>query len=40
MTQGKIERYFQSMKYVILLDIYNSPEELKARIGEWVDYYR
>jgi len=39
MIQGKIERYFQSMKNVILLDIYYSPEELKARIGEWVDYY-
>lgn len=39
MTQGKIERYFRSMKNVILLDIYYSPEELKARIGEWVDYY-
>jgi len=27
------------MKNVVLLDIYYSPEELKARIGKWVDYY-
>ena len=39
MTQGKIERYFRSMKNIVLLDIYFSPEELKAKIGEWVDYY-
>ena len=39
MTQGKIERYFRSMKNLILLDLYYSPEELRTRIGEWVDYY-
>lgn len=39
MTQGKIERYFRSMKNLILLDVYYSPEELTERIGEWVDYY-
>jgi putative transposase len=39
MTQGKIERYFRSMKNLILLDIYFSPEDLRSRIGEWVDYY-
>ena len=39
MTQGKIERYFRSMKNLILLDIYYSPEVLRTRIGEWVDYY-
>jgi len=39
MTQGKIERYFRSMKNLILLDIYYSPEELRSRICEWVDYY-
>jgi transposase-like protein len=39
MTQGKIERYFRSMKNLILLDLYYSPEELRARIGEWVNYY-
>ena len=39
MTQGKIERYFRSMKNLILLDLYYSPKELEVRIGEWVDYY-
>jgi alpha-L-fucosidase len=39
MTQGKIERYFRSMKNLILLDLYYSPEELRTRICEWVDYY-
>jgi putative transposase len=39
MTQGKIERYFRSMKNLILLDLYYSPSELTGRIGEWVDYY-
>jgi putative transposase len=39
MTQGKIERYHRSMKNLILLDVYYSPEELTERIGEWVNYY-
>jgi transposase InsO family protein len=39
MTQGKIERYHRSMKNLILLDLYYSPEELSKRIGEWVGYY-
>jgi putative transposase len=39
MAQGKIERYFQSMKNLILLDLYDSPTELAERIGEWVEYY-
>lgn len=39
MTQGKIERYHRSMKNLILLDIYYSPEELTERIGQWVNYY-
>jgi putative transposase len=39
MTQGKIERYFRSMKNLILLDLYYSPSELTGRIREWVDYY-
>lgn len=38
-TQGKIERYHRSMKNIILLDNYYLPQELEARIGEWVDYY-
>ena len=38
-TQGKIERYFRSMKNRILLDLYYSPSELTGRIKEWVDSY-
>jgi len=36
-TQGKIERYHRSMKNVILLEHYYSPEELKTRIGASAD---
>jgi len=39
MTQGKIERYHRSMKNIILLEHYYSPEELTERIGAFVDYY-
>lgn len=39
MTQGKIERYHRSMKNLVLLDLYYSPEELTERISQWVDYY-
>jgi transposase InsO family protein len=39
MTQGKIERYHRSMKNIILLEHYYSPEELKTRIGAFVNYY-
>jgi transposase InsO family protein len=38
-TQGKIERYHRSMKNVIKLELYYSPEELKYRLKEFVDYY-
>ena len=38
-TQGKIERYHRSMKNVIKLEHYYSPEELKYRLSEFVDYY-
>jgi len=38
-TQGKIERYHRSMKNVIKLDIYFSPEELERKITEFVFYY-
>ncbi len=27
------------VKNLILLDVYYSPEELRSRICEWVDYY-
>jgi putative transposase len=39
MTQGKIERYHRSMKNVIRLDHYYSPEQLEREIGAFVDYY-
>jgi transposase InsO family protein/transposase-like protein len=39
MTQGKIERYHRSMKSVIRLDNYYSPEALKREIASFVSYY-
>jgi putative transposase len=39
MTQGKIERYHRSMKSVITLDNYYSPEALEREIAAFVDYY-
>lgn len=39
MTQGKIERYHRSMKNVLLLERYYSPDELRTRLTEWVAYY-
>ena len=38
-TQGKIERYHRSMKNIIHLDNYYLPQELEARIAEWMEYY-
>jgi transposase InsO family protein len=38
-TQGKIERYHRSMKNLILLDNYYTPEQLNYQIGLWVEYY-
>lgn len=38
-TQGKIERYHRSMKNIVKLEHYYLPEELKARIEEFVAYY-
>jgi putative transposase len=38
-TQGKIERYHRSMKNVIKLDNYYSPEELERNLSEFIDYY-
>jgi len=38
-TQGKIERYHRTMKNVVKLDNYFFPEELKARLEAFVDYY-
>jgi putative transposase len=39
MTQGKIERYHRSMKNVLLLDNYYSPDDLKAQIEVFVEHY-
>ena len=39
MTQGKVERYHRSMKNVLLLDNYYSPDDLIAEIGKFVDHY-
>jgi len=38
-TQGKIERYHRTMKNVIKLDNYYSPEDLIRAITEFVQYY-
>jgi transposase InsO family protein len=38
-TQGKIERYHRSIKNVVKLENYYSPEELKHRLAEFVEYY-
>ena len=38
-TQGKIERYHRSMKNVIKLDNYYSPEDLYKAVASFVDYY-
>ncbi len=39
MTQGKIERYHRSMKNIIKLVNYYSPEELNDEISKFVEYY-
>ena len=38
-TQGKIERYHRSIKSVVNLEHYYSPEQLKVAIEHYVDYY-
>ena len=38
-TQGKIERYHRSLKNLVLLEHYYSPEELKLAIGSFVKHY-
>ena len=38
-TQGKIERYHRTMKNVVRLDNYYSPEDLIKAIEEFVNYY-
>ena len=38
-TQGKIERYHRSMKNVVKLENYYTPEQLKYRLEQFVEYY-
>ena len=38
-TQGKIERWHQTLKNRILLQNYFFPGDLKAQIGTFIDYY-
>jgi len=39
MTQGKIERYHRSMKNILLLENYFSPDELADQIDLFIEYY-
>ena len=38
-TQGKIERWHQTMKNRVLLENYYLPEDLERQIGAFVEYY-
>ena len=38
-TQGKIERWHQTLKNQILLENYYFPSELEDRVRQFVDYY-
>ena len=38
-TQGKIERYHRTMKNIVKLENYFFPDELRAKLTEFVDYY-
>ena len=38
-TQGKIERWHQTLKNRILLENYFLPGDLKAQIGAFIDHY-
>ena len=38
-TQGKIERYHRTMKNVVKLENYYFPDDLRASIQAFVDYY-
>ncbi|SLN68200.1 Integrase core domain protein [Roseovarius gaetbuli] len=38
-TQGKIERWHQTMKNRVLLENYYRPGDLECQIGAFVDYY-
>ena len=38
-TQGKIERYHRTMKNVVKLENYFFPDELRAKLESFVNYY-
>jgi putative transposase len=38
-TQGKIERWHQTMKNRVLLENFYLPDDLERQIGAFVDYY-
>jgi putative transposase len=38
-TQGKIERWHQTLKYVILLENYYLPGDLEAQVAAFVEHY-
>lgn len=38
-TQGKIERYHRSMKNVVKLDNYFSPDQLEEKLKKFVQYF-
>jgi transposase InsO family protein len=38
-TQGKIERWHQTLKNCVLLEHYYLPGELEQSVGEFVAYY-
>jgi transposase InsO family protein len=38
-TQGKIERYHRTMKNIVKLENYYSPEDLSLAVEEFVNYY-
>jgi transposase InsO family protein len=39
-TQGKIERWYQTMKNRVLLEHYFLPGDLERQIGAFVEYYK
>ena len=39
MTQGKIEPYHRSLKNILLLENYYSPDELTDQIDLFIEYY-
>ena len=38
-TQGKIERWYQTLKNRVLLENYFLPGDLEAQIGAFVEHY-